>query len=97
MTYHLKPISRGIYGEISKIVEEVEELVDSNEQGAKIMILNELADIIGAIGGYLENYYPDICVNDLVLMADITSRAFESGSRKPKDFVEVIPPPCDAR
>jgi hypothetical protein len=51
--YHVDNIQRGEYGEISKIVEEVAELKDAAKQGIKVMVLVELADIVGAIVGYL--------------------------------------------
>ena len=81
MSYHIREIPRGTYGEFDKIYEEVIELQDSIEQNAKIMEINELADLIGAIEGYLENYHPDIGLDDLIKMKDITKRAFLSGTR----------------
>lgn len=82
MTYHIAEIDRGEFGEISKIVEEVEELVDANSQGARIMILNELSDIIGAVEGYLKKHHPSFTLDDLIKMKELTARAFESGHRK---------------
>lgn len=81
--YHLTEIPRGVYGEISKILEEAAELKDAMEQANKVMVLIELADLIGAIDGYLENYYGDkMTVDNLITMAFTTKRAFESGHRK---------------
>ena len=54
MSYHLNEIPRGVFGEISKIDEELCELVDAVQQGNKIMTLCELSDIVGAIEGFLE-------------------------------------------
>ena len=80
--YHLKEIERGVYGELSKIREEVEEMQDAAEQGNKVMVLIELSDLIGAVEGYLEKEYGDkITLNDLLVMARTTRRAFESGAR----------------
>ena len=45
MSYHIAKIPRGEFGEISKIEEELCELVDSIDQGNKIMALCELADL----------------------------------------------------
>lgn len=83
--YHLKEPTRGVYGELSKIYEEVEELRDANEQSAKLMVLQELSDILGAVDGYLRKHYPNISIYDLWTMTKITKRAFESGQRTPKE------------
>ncbi len=80
--YHLTAIPRGVYGESSKILEEVLELQDAEKQGARIMALHELSDIIGSVVGYLNNHYPDMKFEDLVKMTNITTRAFESGARR---------------
>jgi hypothetical protein len=81
MSYHLRDIPRGEYGEFSKIAEEVAELEDSIEQGSRVMALNELSDLVGAIQGYLDKHHPGMEVDDLVFMAAITARAFKSGRR----------------
>lgn len=44
MSYHVKEIPRGVYGEISKIVEEVQELQDAEEQGARLMAGTGIAE-----------------------------------------------------
>ena len=82
MTYHLKEIPRGEFGELSKIQEEVLEAIDAEEQNNRLMVLIELSDIIGAIDGYLVKYYPDFQLRDLITMAKATQRAFNSGARK---------------
>lgn len=80
--YHINVIHKGDYGESSKIMEEVLELQDAEEQGARIMVLCELSDIIGAIDGYLAKHYPDTTIADLQTMAGLTRRAFRNGVRK---------------
>lgn len=80
--YHITNIDRGIYGHLSKIYEEVEELKDSENQNNKIMILLELSDIIGAIDGYLEHHHNSISLEDLITMSKTTKRVFENGYRK---------------
>lgn len=55
MGYHLKEIERGIYGEISKIREEMDELMDAVEQQSKVLILVELCDYYGALKEYCKN------------------------------------------
>lgn len=82
MGYHINEIEKGVLGESSKIIEEVAELHDAEEQGNKVLALCELADLIGAIDHYLEKKFPGITVEDLKKMSDATRRAFEDGSRK---------------
>lgn len=82
MAYHINKIEKGEFGKISKIREELEELEDAHEQEAKIMELVELADMLGAIEGYLAAEHPGITMDDLLRMATITKRAFQSGHRK---------------
>jgi hypothetical protein len=84
--YHVKDIAPGKFGELSKIREEVEEAFDAEEQGNRLMVLVELADIIGAIDGYLfEKYGEAVTLQDLITMSDATRRAFVTGHRKPKE------------
>jgi len=83
--YHLNELPRGEFGELSKVYEEVAELADAEEQGATLMALQELSDIIGAIEGYLVKHHPSITLDDLLKMKQITKRVFESGHRKPRD------------
>lgn len=56
--YHLKHIKKGVLGELSKVFEEVKELKDAKKQKAKVMILVELSDILGAIESYLDKHHP---------------------------------------
>jgi len=83
--YHLASIPVGEYGEISKIEEELTELKDAKSQGSKIMELVELSDLVGSIEGYLNKYHPQIKLQDLITMSDITKRAFINGFRLPKN------------
>lgn len=83
MGYHKRKIKKGTYGEISKITEEYEELLDAVEQENKIMILAELSDLMGAINQYLKNHYNNsIHIHDLITMAKATKSAFKDGDRK---------------
>ena len=84
MGYHLKDIKTGQLGESSKIQEELEELLDAEAQGSKVMALVELSDLIGSIEAYLENKYPGLTLEDLKNFSNITKRAFKDGTRKPK-------------
>lgn len=81
MSYHIDKIPHGEYGEISKIIEEVKELQDADKQQAEVMVINELADIIGAIEGFLIRHHPSITLTDLIKMKDLTAKAFKSGHR----------------
>jgi hypothetical protein len=81
MSYHLRDIPKGVLGELSKVYEEIEEVKDSDEQGAKVMVLLELCDVIGAIESYLEKHHKSITLTDLIVMSDVTKRAFKSGVR----------------
>lgn len=85
MGYHTKKIERGEFGEVSKIQEELEELIDALDQNNKIMALCELADMYGAMNGFLQKHFDDITIEDIAVMAEATKRAFEDGDRLPKD------------
>lgn len=80
MGYHKRKITRGTFGEFSKIKEEFMELVDAHEQGVKIMELTELSDLYGAIEKYLSNHY-NMNMDDLRLMKERTAEAFQDGTR----------------
>ena len=82
--YHIAKITRGEFGEDSKIFEEVDEFADALDQGVALMALVELSDIVGAISGYLAKHHPSITLDDLIAMSAVTQRAFESGARKAK-------------
>lgn len=79
--YHLQEIPKGEIGESSKILEEVLELQDAENQEAKIMALVELSDLMGAVALYLEKHHPATTMDDLLIMSRITRRAFENGRR----------------
>ena len=77
--YHLTPIAKGVLGEPSKIAEEAAEFADAVAQGATIMALIELADLLGAIKAYLVKH--NLTLADLETMSAITERAFVNGRR----------------
>lgn len=83
--YHLRHIEKGELGEVSKILEEANELLDAHEQGVKIMALVELSDLLGAINAYLTKHHPGTDLKDLQEMSAVTARAFRSGTRQPRD------------
>jgi phosphoribosyl-ATP pyrophosphohydrolase len=80
MGYHIRHINKGTLGQVSKLQEELEELVDAEEQGIRIMAMCELADIYGALQAMADKY--GLTMADLKSMADATARAFKDGSRR---------------
>ena len=79
--YHLTNIDKGVVGEPSKILEEVQEFIDATNQNCSVMALIELSDLYGAIKAYLIKYHPSITMNDLETMSLITERVFKNGRR----------------
>lgn len=79
--YHITHIEKGELGEFSKIEEEFLELKDAHLQNSKVMMLIEMADIIGAMSLYLEKQH-NMTIDDLIVFANITKRAFKTGERK---------------
>lgn len=77
--YHITPISKGEYGKLSKIQEELDEAVDATRQGSQILLLVELSDMYGALEAVAES--SGCTMNDLKIMSDITKRAFINGHR----------------
>ena len=81
MGYHITEIQRGVLGTSSKIQEELDELKDGEAQGARLLILCELADLVGAIDYHLKINFPGWKMSDLKQMADLTQSAFKEGER----------------
>jgi phosphoribosyl-ATP pyrophosphohydrolase len=78
--YHVKDIPRGVLGTASKITEEALEFQDAIDQGCRVMAIQELADLYGAMQAYLMQF--NLTMSDLARMSDVTTRAFQSGRRK---------------
>lgn len=83
--YHKAKITRGVFGEDTKIFEEIDEFADALDQGVQIMALVELSDLIGAIEGWLAKHHPTVTLADLAAMAAVTRRVFENGHRENRD------------
>ena len=81
MGYHKNVIPKGVLGEVSKILEEVLELQDAEDQGVRVMALCEASDIVLAVRCYLEKHHPGFTLDDMIKMADRTRSAFEDGTR----------------
>lgn len=79
--YHVTKIEKGTLGTSSKILEEVNELIDAEFQECKLMALLELADVVGAIEAYLAQQAPSFGIDDLLKMSALTKRAFKNGFR----------------
>lgn len=79
--YHKAHIEKGELGDLSKIKEEYEELVDAYLQGNRIMQLAEAADLYGALEAFLNKHFPGFTMDDLHEMNEATKRAFHSGRR----------------
>ncbi len=80
MGYHLKPIEKGVYGEFSKIREEIEELLDAHEQNNRVLEIVELTDLLGAIEAYVQKN--NLTLRDLTAMMELTKKAFKDGDRQ---------------
>jgi phosphoenolpyruvate carboxylase len=81
MGYHLRPIEKGVFGEPSKIREELDELEEALEQNNNIMAMVELSDMYGAMKAFALHYF-DLDMEDLRIMSEATERAFKDGSRQ---------------
>lgn len=79
MGYHTRTIAKGVLGESSKIREELEELQDAEDQGIKILVHCELADLFGALRACAQK--TGLAMSDLEAMCDATESAFREGSR----------------
>lgn len=80
MGYHKAVITKGVLGEYSKIVEEIDELQDAHTQKVKILEICELCDLIGAIEAYTINKF-NLTLEDLIKMKELTASAFKDGKR----------------
>ena len=70
--YHTHLMKKGVLGEISKIREELDELIDAHEQKARILALCEVADLVGAIELYLTRHLPGFTIADAQQMVAMT-------------------------
>jgi hypothetical protein len=77
--YHMVAIKKGEMGRLSKIQEELDELKDAEEQGVRILVGCELADLYGAMEAYAAKW--GLSMHDLCDMAKLTKFAFEKGYR----------------
>lgn len=93
MGYHSRPMPKGVYGEFSKVEEEWEELLDARKQDARILEICEIADLYGALKGYVEKRF-GMTIEDVAKMSKMTSEAFVEGSRVPAPVEPAKPLDC---
>ncbi len=86
MGYHTRQFEKGVYGEFSKVEEEWEELLDAQRQDARILEICEIADLYGALKGYVEKQF-GMSIEDVAKMSRMTSEAFTEGTRQPTKSV----------
>ena len=80
--YHDIPIQKFEVGDIKKLKEELDEVLDANSSDNPIMELVELSDLYGAIKIYLwKKYGNNLNMKDLEKMSDVTVRSFRNGRR----------------
>lgn len=80
--YHETAIPKAKAGSFFKILEEVEESKDAFINNNPIMLLQELADLMGAMECYLDQEFQGkIGLEDLNTMRKVTKRAFLNGRR----------------
>lgn len=63
--YHTYNIPKGVYGEVSKIKEEILEFIDAEKQGDLILQMCELSDIYGAFEGYIEKHHKKTNISEI--------------------------------
>lgn len=76
MKFHQRTITKGIYGQLSKVREELEEAEDALEQRQPVMLLVELSDIVGACAGVAEQF--NVTLDGLVAFAKLRSEVARS-------------------
>ena len=77
MKFHKAIIQKGIYGELSKIKEELDEAYDAESQNQDLMLLIELSDIIGAVEGVSKKY--GFTLEQLIAFAKLRSKVAMEG------------------
>jgi hypothetical protein len=70
-SFHQRAITRGVFGEFSKVEEEFYEAKDALEQKNNILLIVELCDLLGAIMGYMDRSWPEIGFEGLMTMSKL--------------------------
>jgi len=79
MGYHKDIIPKGKLGEFSKVEEEFLELKDAFKQNHKILMLCEMADLVGSIEALANKM--NMSLDDIIQMKNSTKESFEEGKR----------------
>ena len=87
--YHIYEITRGVYGEFSKVQEEFMEVKDAWEQQSPIMALVEISDLLGAMEAYygeakFNQYYEkalQVMIGDNEIVLDLEAKVCEAFDR----------------
>lgn len=80
MGFHNRTIPKGVYGQLSKVREELEEAEDSEEQNQPLMLQIELSDMLGAIRGVCETHNWDF--DSLLRFSELRSRVAKGEKSK---------------
>ena len=69
--YHItENMPQGVYGEFSKITEEVAELLDADLQQCSIMTIMEISDVVGALYAHYGEDHMNDCYCDSIRPED---------------------------
>ena len=77
--FHEKEIKKGISGQLSKIQEELDEAFEAEGRKQDLLLILELADIVGAVGLASEKY--GISLDQLVTFAKLRRQVGEQVAR----------------
>lgn len=79
--YHKSGFVKYNTGTLLKIKEEINECIDAEKQNDKLLLICELADVIGAVKMYIDNNDIGVTINDLDKFSQKTINAFKKGKR----------------
>jgi phosphoribosyl-ATP pyrophosphohydrolase len=90
--YHIAPIPHGVYGQMSKVVEEIHEAMDAYNQGNHLMVLLELSDVILAMHGVTQGQGVSVkqCMTADIAYCDCERQDHASWDDVSKVFGEVL-------
>ena len=86
MKFHKTEIRKGVYGQLSKVQEELDEAVDAEAQGQDLMLFIELSDIVGACAGVAKQY--GITLEQLVKFAELRSEVAIAAEKEKEDALQ---------
>ena len=88
MSYHKLKIHKHAINSPYKLQEEFLEYIDAISTGNKIMAVQELADIYGALENEANKF--KLNMNDLKVMSDLTKKVFKEGVRTSQDLISYL-------